>query len=673
MNEAIPSCRRQGRKVTVANEYWEVVHDADQGGCPVSLVFRNGSRRNFFVRPPQAHIAVNEPGSWATFYRQAHCRKAAIGIARKEDRLELTLRGFFASEAGRRLPVDYEQTYVYYGFGMVRVRLTIKVKRPLRNCVVEFSPCSFYVSGKTNMFGVRPAGYSGAIPPEPAVEWREVTYRRSYADRRPPSLNYPPLYFCMTEQGVEGLEYYRGADYAPWETPFGLEAGGAVFRANPVPRGTPFFGAERDAFYVENNLICKWGDFASIPAGPAAFEFTLGLPFVKPRQEARRHVFHALVQPRPAWPDFRRLKKLADSGVTLLRLHDDNTAVTPSWADGRYPPYPPEVMRGMDEMIANAHRLGMKIVPYFSLKEFHRSCPEYRRNAPVWKRQSTRDAAKIDGEYGIYGGYMCMASDWLEFRKQSIDLVLRKHAFDGLYFDHTWPRVCRNARHMRGHVHTDMDQVLDFLRWSRARVGPDGVVFLHNSATPTMIGENLADLVYLGEHTDPSIPLPGRMSPDMEFIPIAPRNGILMGPWKSEEEGILAHLLEGWPVTAIGMEDSKANDFALAEYRRLSGYGLDRYRFLRAGERPVATSPEAVYASLYHRRGHAVVYAANLSDRRVVAVLRPDLVAVGWKPSARVTVTTPRGAAQLPLERLQAEGVRVALPPFGAAVVECRS
>ncbi len=176
----------------------------------------------------------------------------------------------------------------------------------------------------------------------------------SYRDRRPPYENYTPLYFTVFEKGVEGLEFYRGPDFTQWDEPFGLEPGGAVFRANPVPKDTPFFGAgNRDAFFVENNLLCNWGDFETVKPGRYSFDYSLGLPFIKKRQEARKHVFHACVQPRP-WPDMPTLRKWAESGVTLLRLHDDVSTVKPSWADGFYPPYPPEVMKSMDEMIDNA-------------------------------------------------------------------------------------------------------------------------------------------------------------------------------------------------------------------------------------------------------------------------------------------------------------------------------
>ncbi len=671
MNDGFPKLRSQGRKVVVSNEYWEIIHDAAQGGCPVSIKFFNGSKENYLVRPIHAHFSVNEPDSWANFYRQNHCTDASIETARKKDHVRLETKGRLTSEKGKILPVDYVQEYSYFNFGMVKVRLTFIVKKLFKTSVVEVSPCTFYLSGNTDMFGFRRASYPHAIPPEPAVEWREVDYKRSYKDRRPPYENYTPLYFCAFRTGVEGIEFYRGADFNQWDEPFGLEPGGAVFRANPMPKDTPFFGAgNRDSLFVENNLVCNWGDFQTIKPGRYTFDWTIGLPFVKPKKTARRHVFHACVQPRP-WPDFPTLKRWSQSGVTLLRLHDDSTFVKPSWPDGLYPPYPPGVLKAMDEMIDNAHRLGMKIVPYFSLKEFHPSCPEYKPNAQAWKRQATRDPKFIACEKGPFGGYMCMKSGWLDYRKRSIELVLKKHKFDGVYYDHTWFRVCRHPEHMGGHVHSDVDEVLDFLRWTREKVGSDGYIFLHNSATPSFIGENLADLVYLGEHTDPSIPLPGRMSPDMEFVPIVPRNGIIYGPWRTDEEGVLAHALEGWPVTAsISTTKPTADDFTLNLYKALSGLGLDRYEFLRAGEKPVGTGNENVYASIYYRSNDAVIFCANIGEKKARAILKPDFPRIGWSRKGMIEIELGGRKKIYSTEEISKKGIPLSLPQDSYALLK---
>ena len=57
---SMPVVREAEATLTIANDYWTVVHDAMQGGCPSSLVFHHGSGQNLLVRPLDAHIALNE-------------------------------------------------------------------------------------------------------------------------------------------------------------------------------------------------------------------------------------------------------------------------------------------------------------------------------------------------------------------------------------------------------------------------------------------------------------------------------------------------------------------------------------------------------------------------------------------------------------------------------------
>jgi hypothetical protein len=661
MDTGMPKLSTQQDTLVIANDFWEVIHDPAQGGCPTSVRFFHGSGQNYLAQPLSAHIALNAPEAWATFYRQSACRRATVAVHSDGEALVVSLTGHLANADGHEAPIRYEQSYAYLPHGRVEVSLQLIVEQPLYRSVVEVSPCAMYLNARTDILGIRHSGYAHALPPPPEMAWHEVGRSRTYRDRRAPNCNYTPLYFCAFARGVEGIEFYRGPDALEWDTPFGFEAGGALFRASQQPGQSDFFGAGQDAFYIENLVECDWGDFRTIQPGAYAFHYTLGLPFVQSHLTARRPVYHALVQPRP-WPDDSQLQRWAACGVTLLRLHDDNTYVSPSWPDCRYPPYPPEVMREMDRMIATAHRLGMKIVPYFSLKEFHPSCPEYAGNAHVWKRQRSSDPTVIESEHGPYGGYMCMASGWLEFRKASIDLVLRNHAFDGVYYDHTWFRVCRHPAHLGGHPHTDVTQVLDFLHWTRQRVGPDGTVFLHNSSCPSMIGENLADLIFLGEHTDPSAPLPGGFTPDMEFVPIAPRNGIIYGPWPSQTEAVLSHFLEGWPVTAE--EDT------LPLMQALSRYPLAHYRLYRAGEGPVRTGAPDCYAALYLHEDHALILAANLGTAPARVRLSSPLL-MGW---VQISVTHLRWGGEA-IERAGEHpvvGMTVQVQPGETLLVACR-
>ena len=82
---------------------------------------------------------------------------------------------------------------------------------------------------------------------------------------------------------------------------------------------------------------------------------------------------------------------------------------------------------------------------------------------------------------------MCLRSGWLDYLKLSIDRVLKNHPLDGVYYDWNVALYCENPLHEgkapanRPRGHWDMDELLDLMEWTRQRVGPDGLVIIHNT------------------------------------------------------------------------------------------------------------------------------------------------------------------------------------------------
>ncbi len=100
---------------------------------------------------------------------------------------------------------------------------------------------------------------------------------------------------------------------------------------------------------------------------------------------------------------------------------------------------------------------------------------------------------------------MCMRSGWLEYLKLSIDRVLKNHPLDGVYYDWNVALYCENPLHEgkgageKAQGHWDMDELLDLMEWTRQRVGPDGLVIVHNTTVPMFVAENFADYVVATE------------------------------------------------------------------------------------------------------------------------------------------------------------------------------
>ena len=108
--------------------------------------------------------------------------------------------------------------------------------------------------------------------------------------------------------------------------------------------------------------------------------------------------------------------------------------------------------------------------------------------------------------------------------KHSIDRVLTNHPLNGVYYDWNVALLCSNPLHEANRDpnapalgHWDMDELLDLMEWTRRRVGPDGLVIVHNTTTPMFALENFADYVVATEWgyekwTD--------RAPDLQSVPL---------------------------------------------------------------------------------------------------------------------------------------------------------
>ncbi len=89
-----------------------------------------------------------------------------------------------------------------------------------------------------------------------------------------------------------------------------------------------------------------------------------------------------------------------------LVITNDYREDGPFWHDSCYPTYDRENKKKMDWVIEQIHKRGMKIVPYFSLKELHPDAPEYKKFSEKWKRTIDRRTTIHNyagtGEFGAH-------------------------------------------------------------------------------------------------------------------------------------------------------------------------------------------------------------------------------------------------------------------------------
>ena len=583
----------------LSNDYFEVRHDKNAGGCPVSIIFKNGSGSNFLERPASAHVALKKENR-ICFFRQCGGSAESFSFTICDDGVKVFTEGKFTDENGSMIPVRYRQTYFYQAWGRVNVSLNIQIENPIDK-VYEIGTCGFYVPERVDTLGVRP----GCPPPPPDgfllqaesnLCWFDLKRRRSFTQQYSAGYHLMPAYFALFEKGVEGIEFWREDCSKAWDMPFGLNPGQGIFLddSKRLPPGLK---------YIRVEPFNSWTDPRTFRPTSETFNYTLGLPFVRKKDDAKKTIFHVAINSRN-WPDREKMKKLAASGINLIRLHDDNTFLNPSWRDCYYPPYDEENMKKMDQVIGWAHEFGIKIVPYFSLKEFHPDCPEYPEFSHKWKRWVPSDG-RILAEEGPYGGYMCMKSGWMEFLKSTIRRVLENHKFDGVYYDHLWFRYCRHPEHANGLWHDDADEILDFLFWTRQYLKKDGIIVLHTSACPTMIGENLSDMIFIGEDMPYARPLPDTFPPDMDFVPITARNWVPAGAHWSQElrESMLISCLKHCPG---GLH--VIHDFMLDMASIFKDFALNDLHFHGRTE----NAEKTVYTNFYCDDSRVLLFCANL-------------------------------------------------------------
>ncbi|MGD0089124.1 MAG: hypothetical protein ABSE73_04330 [Planctomycetota bacterium] len=659
-------------RIQVRNEYWEVEHDPQAGGCWTAVRFFHGTRKNLLAGPVSARVRTLEPhptneASSPFFYEEKFERAPQVSVARPPSgNVVIVAEGALRLKTGESAGVRYRHRYEYRAWGLVACELEFvcpegrddvvevcALEMPLREgltdaCVREHPTCAPF----SDLLGMG--------------NWCKLQRgQRAYAAR------YVPVHVVCFEKGKEGIEFSCSSDLAAWDTGFSSDPGLGMYELRPS--------------YAEPNVtvlsLCPYCvAYRRNPArlaGTRRLRYSLGLPFVKERSKVFSTFVHAGTGSN--WVSDAELQRLAATGVKLIRFHNDYREDGPFWHDGMYPPYDQAGMAELRRIVATAHRLGMKIVPYISVKEFHPASPGFRENQASWRQQPGPAFPEVHtwAGSGEFGQLMCLESGWLDFRKRSIDILLSDLPWDGLYFDWCTPHNCRNPQHAAGALHTDQDAFYDFMFWARERVGPGGFIMSHLSGLPQIVVENMSDIALIYEdqsYTQP-YPEPPDFPPQCEFVPITPRHlcGLPNAGTTAARRTIMSGILQGHPPILSAPADAFANEF-LAEQAWFAREDLASFRFAPASARAVRTGAEKVYAALWYKPGAALVYVGNYSGKAVQGslFLGPALPGLG---RGRRTLKVKRIArsgrgeeSQIALRALRTKGLPYALKPWATAL-----
>jgi hypothetical protein len=493
---------------------------------------------------------------------------------------------------------------------------------------------------------------------------------------------YVPIHVVAFEKGVEGIEFMPQSDLSPWDTGLTPAAGLGYYGLIPGwgdPNSTILQIAPYCVAYRRNQISLR---------GTTHFKWYWTLPFVKKAVEVGTPPAHVGIGSR--WISDADLERLAKAGVRLVRFHNDYRKDGPFWHDGQYPPYDAEGMAHLRRIIDKCHALGMKIIPYISVKELHPITEQWKQHGQEWAHVPGPTFKEVHtwAGSGEFGQVECLQSGWLGFRKESIETILSDLPWDGLYFDWETPHPCAHPGHMGGSLHTDQDAFLDFMFWVRKRVGPEGVILSHISGLPQIVVENMSTAALIYEDLyRPNVPMPGEFEPQIEFMPIVPR--MLCTTANSPEtirRNVMSPLLQGapaymgWPpyFVAAGLEaaGSSATNLSLAtlEEWELFGTDLSAYKFLPAMANPVKTGQSSVYGAVWFDGKEAWVYLGNLSAKPVrgQAAIKADLpVLKNKRGPLAVRKSLPGGKSKelhLTASDLRTDGIPYTLGPWASAV-----
>jgi hypothetical protein len=353
-------------------------------------------------------------------------------------------------------------------------------------------------------------------------------------------------------------------------------------------------------------------------------------------------------------------------------------------------------MEKFDQVIAACHRAGIRAATYFSNKELHPSTKEFQEHGSEWGRKDAKGSLQHNffRANSEFGAQMCLRSGWLPFLEFSIERVLKNHPLDGVYYDWNVALYCGNGRHEgkpAGETaagHWDIDELLKLMEWTRRRVGPGGLIIVHNTTTPMFVTENFADFVVAnewgyGKWTDKGPDLPD-LPLEWSLVGARSRGVISYGQIESEAPRRL-HRLFALEALLGGATPWPASPETFELFPLLNPLGdFGTYRFRDWRNQAVTLQGNRCASAVYSRPGESYLVLANLEQnaQEVGCVVHPEKLPYPLaSPIAATVLGGAAGTGKIPEERaalslnagqLTGDGVKVAVPAEGAVLVHLR-
>ncbi|OHB70136.1 MAG: hypothetical protein A2V70_04840 [Planctomycetes bacterium RBG_13_63_9] len=667
--------------LTLRTPYYTLEQDLNRGGAITRIALTHGKNANLLVHPLETRVR-DESGALLTDLKDSapsvtHRREGLSEIVT----VQCALKHQDGRDSGLRLKstLEYRWGYVkihkeFLAPAGVRVREVCPIFTTLAPSLSDYG----YREGITEEEGAPPFSFGSNI-------WGKL--RLGNPSDQALETRYVPRSMVFADAGVEGLEWFVGSDLWQWDLQLSGRRGQGrcMLKPNQDPPGLAL------------SVSPLHSDDVAVALPPVcAFDFYVAFPILEGR--AHKPWLHASFnRNRGAWVSTEEVQRWAANGIQTVHCHNDGDYYDDGlfWRDGSYPPYPD--MDRYDKVLADCRCEGIRTATYFSNKELHPSTKEFQQHGATWGRKNLKGDLQHNcfRPNSEFGAQMCLRSGWLDVLKSSIDRVLKNHPLDGVYYDWNVALLCHNSLHELNQDratppkgHWDIDELLDLMEWTRHRVGPGGLVIVHNTTTPMYATENFADFVVATEWgyqkwTD--------RAPDLENLPLewslagATARGVISYGVLDANAPRRLHRLFALEAFLGGVTPWPASKEAFELLSLLKPLGdVEAYRFADWRNPAVTLSDTRCASAVYSRPGEACLLLANLdqSPREVTCVLHPEKLPyplpspVAATRLAAIAATADgqpqRDASPLDLRQLVGQGLKITIPGDDAILIQVR-
>jgi hypothetical protein len=628
VNKALMAKFIEPGKLKVESRFWEVLHDSEKGGSITSIKFFNGSNKNILLDPMFSFI----DSFWDVLNE-----KASINLSEGEDCIKVNVSGKLEDiNKYTKSNINYNYTYEYKE-GHIKIEYKYifdKGYAPLTKIGIS---CMNIVP-ELNCFVARPSHITAKDKIPIAKGWGEKIVRcaakwgkMEFNGETVFEDNNIPLYLAVFTPGVEGIEFAPASNLEEWTTQLVAERDQGNFQiiGEYNPKSTKII--------IEPFNARVGGHKGLTVSGEYKFTFYIGLPKIAEKQ---RKFMHMAFGNHP-WPSDEDIRRWAYSGVNVVRVHNDYHPSGDFWHDGSWPPYDEKGMAELKRVINTCHKYGIKIVPYFSLFELNPKSEVFAEGYIPWRRTVDDWGALLETYPPHYYGFvMCLSSGWKDFLKGYVKKVIKELGFDGVYYDHADYWYCNNKLHSKGD-HSTIDDLIDFLEYTRKLIGKDGILLIHASGWyPSIIVENYADghIMFEDNVHWKEIPPLNEFPPNtlhLTFMNVAPKIPVpavgvdfRKGTWNLCAKCSILGAFPYWGVR-------EGEEAFLTLFEAFRAFDLSKFKFKNYTMNFVKTNDESIKGAVYYNQERILTVLANVGDDKKNFKWIVDLKRIGWESTQK--------------------------------------